>query len=220
MAAWLATASLPGLPTPSFCMARTSPLSLEWAWSLGLPQCCLILMKCQPQRVGHRGTCPETRAKCWRGMRAGPLFTHNNCSGHRQAMGQLAPGIESLSPLLWDTLWIGPKCKSTQSRLPAEAWTWSHPASPCPSQHPAREKQELEGWLLIQEVPACLASRRTTSERLAGCTPQNICPLKQADLKSLSAGKGMTQLRGCSSARKEHLCILSPGDIKMAYLFW
>lgn len=145
-------------------------------------------------------------------MRAGQLFTRNNCSGHRQAMGQLAPGIESLSPLLWGTLWIEPKCKSTQSR--------PHPASPCPSRHPAREKQELEGWLLIQEVPARLASRRSTSESLAGCTPQNICPLKQAGLKSLSAGKGMTQLRGCFSARKEHLRIPSPGDIKMAYLFW
>lgn len=153
-------------------------------------------------------------------MRAGQLFTRNNCSGHQQAMGQLAPGIESLSSLLWDTLWIELKCKSTQSRLPVEVWTWPHPACPCPSRHPAREKQELEGWLLIREVPACLASRRSTSESLAGCTPQNICPLKQAGLKSLSAGKGMTQLRSCFSARKEHLHIPSPGDIKMAYLFW
>lgn len=71
VAAWPATASLPGLPTPSICVARTSPLSLKRAWGSGLPQCCLILMKCQPQRTGHRGACPGTRAKCWRGRRAG-----------------------------------------------------------------------------------------------------------------------------------------------------
>lgn len=53
---------------------------------------------------GHRGACPGTRAKCWRGRRPGQLFACNNCSGHRQAMGQLAPGIGSLFLLLWNTL--------------------------------------------------------------------------------------------------------------------
>lgn len=34
---------------------------------------------------------------------AGQLITCNNCSGHPQAMRQLAPGTGSLSPLPWDT---------------------------------------------------------------------------------------------------------------------
>lgn len=34
---------------------------------------------------------------------AGQLITCNNCSGHPRAVGQLAPGTGSLSPLPWDT---------------------------------------------------------------------------------------------------------------------
>lgn len=46
-------------------------LSAEWGGALGHPSPSRALLKCQPQRKGHRGACLGTRAKCWRGMMAG-----------------------------------------------------------------------------------------------------------------------------------------------------
>lgn len=59
-------------------------------------------LKCQPQRTGHRGACPETRPKCWRGMMAGAGLVKCLLGmvqvGTLRPWGQLAPGMAPLYP--------------------------------------------------------------------------------------------------------------------------
>lgn len=84
-------------------------------------------LKCQPQRTGHRGACPGTRAKCWRGMMAGAGLVKCLLGmvqvGTLRPWGQLAPGMGPLYPPPQATARIqpipdGPKAKSTQRGLP------------------------------------------------------------------------------------------------------